>query len=134
MGQDDLPARLRTSAVRRAAAEIAAASGLRTGLVDGETASADLARVQLADRRLSLFVRAHLDERKSARPAGHLVAHDCYGFDGTCPRKQLLEIALSHVVRQVANIQLPTHNLDSSVAIATFVSIERDARWMSSRS
>src|SRR5262249_17101024 len=88
----------------------ATAGGFRPGFIDGETASADLARVQFTNRGLCLFVGAHLDECKPARTASHLIAHDGHRLDRPRPREQLLELGLSNFVRQISDRQLPTHN------------------------
>src|SRR5262245_878282 len=129
-----LPARLRAPTVRVAAAKAATARGLRTSFVDGEAAAADLTRVQFANRGLRLFVCAHLDERKPARTPGHLVAHHGYRFNGSCAREQFLQLGLSNFVRQIPDIQLPTHRQRLLSAITTFPSIGLDVGGMSSRS
>ena len=90
-------------------AETAAAGRLRTGLVDGETAAADLARVQLPDRGLRLFVVAHFDERKATGAPGCLIPHHRDGFDRSRAREQLLQLRFADFVRQISNLQLSTH-------------------------
>jgi len=104
-----LPTRLGSAAMRLAAA-VTAALRLRTGLVDGETSPAELKGIQLVDGLLSFLVGAHLNECKTARAAGRLVAHDIYRLDRSGASEQLVELGLSDFVRQVSHIQLPTHD------------------------
>src|SRR5205814_4262342 len=82
-----LPARFRPSPIRLAASESAATGGLRTGLVDGQTAAAHLRGVQFADCGLRLFVAAHLDERKATRASRRLIAHHGDRFDRSRARE-----------------------------------------------
>src|SRR5262245_13516446 len=104
-----LPAWFRTSSLRVAAEPAATSLRLRPRLVDGQIAAADLGGVQLIDRRLCSFVRTHLDERKPARASCRLIAHDRDRFDRSDTGEDLLQFGLSDLVRQVSDIQLPTH-------------------------
>src|SRR5436190_6383348 len=74
-----LPARFGPAAARVAATVVPTAAarvfGFGPCLVDREAAAAHLMLVQLGDGFLSLFVRAHLHERESARAAGGHIAH-----------------------------------------------------------
>src|SRR5262245_51302326 len=87
----------------------AAAGRLWTGLVHGEASPAKLRAVERRDRVLRLVVGAHFDERKSARAAGGLIAHDGHRVHGPGLAEQVLQLGLTDFVRQVSNIQLPTH-------------------------
>src|SRR5437899_5215864 len=89
-----LPARFGSATARGVAAEAAAASvrRLRTRFVDGEAATADLVRVQLGDRPLRLFLRAHFDECEPACPPGGHVAHHFHRFARSRAREKLLEL------------------------------------------
>src|SRR5262245_7383674 len=104
----ELPAPLGAS-TGVAAAEPAASRRVRTGFVHGQTASADWVPVQLADRFLRLFISAHLDEPKPTRASGCLIAHHRNRFDGSGASEQLLELGLPNFVREISDIQLPTH-------------------------
>src|SRR5262245_44446189 len=110
-----LPARFSTT--RPAAVTSAAAAlGLGASLVDGEVSATNRRPVEGGDRVLRLLVRTHFDEAKSARAAGRLIAHDVHRLHGPGPREQLLQLVFTDFVRQVADIQLPTHGMTSSVA------------------
>src|SRR5262249_51466013 len=55
--------------------------------------------------------RAHFHEREPAgAPRGH-IAHHFHRFDSSRAREQLLELCFSRFVREVSDIQLPTHEL-----------------------
>src|SRR5262245_36907370 len=113
-----LPARFPATA---AAPEAATTGGrLGSGLIDGQASAADLGSVQRRDRLLRLVVRAHLDEREAARTAGHLIPHDGHRLDRARPPEQLLQLAFTRFVRQIADVQLPTHDLYSPCRGATF--------------
>src|SRR5262249_2809163 len=137
-----LPARLRAATTCVTATEATRMLGLRPRFVDGEASPAELIGVQLGDGFLRLLVRAHFHEREPARaPRGH-IAHHCNRFDGSRPREQLLELCFSRFVGEVSDIQLPTHETDSSVADATIGTVSRCTRpnhpkqmrgWISSR-
>src|SRR6185295_4748576 len=62
------------------------------------------------DRGLCVSFRLHLHEGKPACAAGHLVAHDVDGVDGTDRLKQLFETTLISVEGKIANKQLTTHD------------------------
>src|SRR5262249_20001152 len=81
------------------------------GLVSRQDSAAHLCSVQRGDRVLRLLVRAHFHEREPARTARHLIAHHRHRFDGSRAREQLLELRFSRFVREVSDIQLPTHEL-----------------------
>jgi hypothetical protein len=110
-----LPARLataaaattaRTTGTARAtptATTTSAAFGARTRLVHRQRPTFELALIQAIDCALRVVIRPHLDERKSARTARGLVAHDANRFHGAKGCKQLLELGLSRRVGQVAN-------------------------------
>src|SRR5262249_9734171 len=81
-------------------------------------------------------------EGKPAGSAGGHIAHHVNRFDGSRAREQLLELSFSRFVREVSDIQLPTHEPDSSVADATIGTVSRCTRprhpkqmpgWISSR-
>src|SRR4029077_80394 len=91
------------------AAESARTLRLRTRLVHGQTAAAQLEIVQLVDRLLRFFVRAHLHEREAARPAGGHVAHDLHGFDRARAGEQVLKVGFTGFVRKVPNVKSSTH-------------------------
>src|ERR687891_1930112 len=84
---------------------------LRPRLVDGEAAAAQLIIIQLGDGRSRFLVCAHFHERESTRPPGGHVAHDSDRFDGPGATEELLELCFSRFVREVSDIQLPTHTL-----------------------
>src|SRR5262249_8935250 len=106
-----LPARLRAATTCVTATEATRMLGLRPRLVDGEASPAELIGVQLGDGFLRLLVRAHFHEREPAgAPRGH-IAHHCNRFYGSRAREQLLELRFSRFVREVSDIQLPTHQL-----------------------
>src|SRR2546425_550675 len=75
--------------------------------------------VQLGDRLLGFFIRAHLHECESAGTARGHVAHPLHRLDVAGLRKQLLQLGLAGFVRKISNIQLTTHESNSSVASAT---------------
>src|SRR4051812_42018348 len=112
-----LPARFAVAAARAAAiAAVAAAAAesaraLRLGarFVDGQTAAAQLIVVQLGDRLLRLFIRAHFHERKAARAPGCHVAHHLHRFHGAGAGEQILQIVLPGFVRKVSHVKSATH-------------------------
>src|SRR3954470_17079223 len=157
----DLPARFRAPTIRTTAAEAAAtaaaACGLGTRFVDGEASPANLAGVQIADRGLCLFVGgelcpanlagvqiadrglclfvgAHFYECESTRAASRLIAHDRDRFNRPGACEQLLQLCFADLVGEISDVQLPTHNTDSSVADATLPGTGSGPGWMSSRS
>src|SRR5262245_27274102 len=96
--------------------ETAAARGLWTGLAHGEVSAANLRPIQRGDGVLRLFIRAHFDEGKSACATGCLIAHDVHRLHRPGPREQVLQVRFTDLVRQVSDVQLPTHDMNSSVA------------------
>jgi hypothetical protein len=70
-----LPARFPPTVAAAAETAAAAASRLRTGLIDGEISAANLRSVERGDRLLRFLVRAHFNEPESASASGHLIAH-----------------------------------------------------------
>src|SRR3954469_17439582 len=134
----DLPARFRAPTIRTTAAEAAAtaaaACSLGTRFVDREASPANLAGVQIANRGLGLFVGAHFYECESTRAASRLIAHhgDRFNRPGAC--EQLLQLCFADLVGEISDVQLPTHNTDSSVADATLPGTGSGPGWMSSRS
>jgi hypothetical protein len=85
----ELPARLAPAAATTAATEVASAEAaarpatatawhLRPSFVDGQTPSAELAVMELLDRRASGLVRAHLDEGEAAGATRGLIAHHAH--------------------------------------------------------
>jgi len=99
-----------------AAAETATTGGLRTGLIHTEAAPTDLTLVQISDGGFRPLVGTHFDERKSARTAGRLVAHDPDRVHRRDAREELLQFGLSDLVRQISNVKLP-HRSTPSAAI-----------------
>src|SRR5690349_5451743 len=110
-----LPARLRP-ATRSAATRTAARRHLRARFVHREATASELIGVQLVDGLLGIRVRSHLDEAETAGAPGYHVPHDGDLFNGTCAREQLLQLRFTRFVREIPNIQLATHNTDSSAA------------------
>src|SRR5450759_1689005 len=97
------------AAVEPAAVEPAGALRLRPGLVDRQGATAQGILIELRGRLLRFFVCRHLDEREAARTAGCHVAHDTDRFNRSRLAEQFLQLRLSNLVRQVPDVQLPTH-------------------------
>src|SRR5262245_8957015 len=98
-------------AAAAAAARLAAAAavGLGPGLVDRQLAAARLLAVQGGDGRLGLLVRLHLDEPEPLGPAG-VPVHDHLGrLDRAVGGEHLLQVAVGHVVVEVPDVQLLTH-------------------------
>src|SRR5262245_33177264 len=107
-----LPARLAArSAASAAAGPTAATAAARLGprFVHGNLPAVQIGLVQRLDRRLSGFLRLHLDERESSRPAGHLIAHDVDRVDRSDRREDLLEPVLVRTERKVADEQFTPH-------------------------
>jgi hypothetical protein len=103
-----------------AAATAAAAKGapaaffLRTSFVDGESAAAEVDAVQLLDRGLGLFRRAHGDERETAGAAGHLVHGDVHISHGTELAKSRAQLVFRRVERHIADVEFRiTHSMIS---------------------
>src|SRR5438094_70501 len=104
-----LPAWFRPPPMRRSIPEAAASGGFRARFVDGETTTAQLRLVQLADRGLRLRIGAHFHEREAARASCRLIAHHRHRFDGSGPREHLVQLSFADFVRQISDVQLPTH-------------------------
>jgi hypothetical protein len=119
------PATATTSAA--AAFAKAAGAGLtRTRFVDGEWAAAQISTMQLIDGALRALGRAHLDKRKAARPAGHLIAHDAHGLDGVDLPKQVLQRLFVGIVGQIADIQLTVSHGHSSSRTGETLALDWD--------
>src|SRR5262245_26657241 len=94
----------------------AASRGFRTCFVDGETPSAKLATVELADGALRLFISAHLDEPKAARASCHLIAHHGDRFNRSRTCEQSLQLRFAHFVGQISDVQLSTHKHETPLS------------------
>jgi hypothetical protein len=70
----------------------AAAVFARAGFVHGEGAAVVLLAIKPGDRRLGLFIGAHLDETESLAAAGVAVVDDLGGNDLAVCSEQLLEL------------------------------------------
>jgi hypothetical protein len=111
--QSELPSRLATLAATTAAAPTvtaatAAAAAKPTTLrararfVDIDRATVQLVTVELL-YGLSRSVAVHLDERESARAASIPVGYDCSRLYLSGLRKQIGQLILCRLVRQVSN-------------------------------
>ena len=56
-------------------------------------------------------LKKQLAERPATYLLGALDILPLFGFDGSCPAKQLLQLRFSGFVGQVSHVQLPTHEL-----------------------
>src|SRR5215203_3398785 len=111
-----LSASIATAAATAAAAaaatstEAATAAGrLRTRLIHCQVAAAKLRIVQLVDRVLRVFLRHHLDERKSARPPGGHVANDVHRFDLSDTAEQIVQLLFARREGEVADVEFSSH-------------------------
>src|SRR5437868_8633289 len=114
--RSDLPARFAAAtraaaiaAVAAAAAETARALRLRPRFIHRQAASAELMIVQLGDRFLRFFIRAHLHECEAARAPGGHIAHHLHRLDGAGLREQVLKIGFPGFVRKVSHVKSATH-------------------------
>src|SRR5262249_17254350 len=81
-----------------------------SGLVDGECSPVDLPAVQGVQGRLGLLARVQLDEAEGLGAARVPVLDDLGRLDGAVRRKQVFQIAVGHAIRQVADVQLLSHD------------------------
>jgi hypothetical protein len=95
--------------VTTAAESTAAALGLRTRLVNGESSPAELIVIERGDGILRIFVRGHLDEREAARLAGGLVAHHIDGVDRPGASEERPEVLFGRLKRQVSDVKFSSH-------------------------
>src|SRR5262245_31962613 len=108
------PAASRTAASPPRAATTATGSAraalwLRPRLVDDEIAVAEETSVQHLNGLGRFFLGGHLDESESSRPARELIRHDANGFDSPGLGKQLPQIFLCGLEREIADEQLCWH-------------------------
>src|SRR5262249_53269812 len=89
-----------------AAATAAGAGFAGLGFVHGQIPAAMLTAVESLDGRLRLGVGVHLDKPEPLRPVRVPVDDDLGTLHRPERRKQGLEVGLSHVVGQVAYVQL----------------------------
>src|SRR5258705_571863 len=68
----------------------------RTRLIDRQRAPLKIFLVKHGNRLIRVLLRAHLDERKTARPASRPVLHDVDCHDGACLCEVVLQIVLGH--------------------------------------
>src|SRR5262249_17423987 len=81
----------------------------RLGLVHRQRPTVHLLAVEGGDGRLSLLVRLHLDEGEALRLAGVAVRDDLGGLHRAVLAEQLLQVAGSDRVGQVADVQFSAH-------------------------
>src|SRR5207302_9320563 len=91
------------------AAALAAAFGLRSGLVDGQGAAVHLFAVEGGDGGLGLLVAAHLHEAEALGAAGVPVHDHLRRLHRPVRREHLLERAVGNPVSEVAHVQLLAH-------------------------
>src|SRR5205085_8173066 len=91
------------------AAEAARALLHGTRLVDHDAAAAHGLAVHAADGCLRLGVAAHFDEPEALGAAGLAFHHDLGARDLAELAEGLFEIAVTHLVRQVAYVQFVAH-------------------------
>jgi hypothetical protein len=92
-------------------ATLTAASLLsRPGFADGERSPVVLLTIQGGNGRSNLFLGIHLDKAEALR-APRIPIHDDLGrLNRTMRFTQLLQIAVGHAIRQVADVQFLTHD------------------------
>jgi hypothetical protein len=98
-----------TAATTTTAATGAGAIFAGLGHINGKGSAGMILAVQRGNSRLCLGFRSHLDESKAFGAAGIAVSDHFGGLDGTMCLKQRLQIGASHVIAQIANIQLAAH-------------------------
>jgi len=81
-----------------------------SGFVDGERTPVDLLAVQGGNGCLGLLTTAHFDETETFRAACVPVHDDLGRLHRTVRGKQVLQIAVGHVIRQIADVQFLSHN------------------------
>src|SRR5262249_43159095 len=100
-------------AAAAAATPTPAAFSLRPGLVDRQGAAVDLRPVEGGDRGLRLLVALHLDEAEPLGSAG-VAVHDHLGrHDGAVRLEDLGQVAVAHLVAEVADVQFLRHPFHS---------------------
>src|SRR4030095_12082695 len=78
-----------------------------------ERSSVQFLPVEGLDGSLSLFVRGHLNKRKTARLSRVPVGHQTYRRYRPGLRKELFQILLSCLEGQVSNVQFRSHGFSS---------------------
>jgi hypothetical protein len=103
------------AATASAAAAIATTTAAATAFftwacfVDGQGAAVVFLAIERFNRRLGLFIAAHLDETKALAAARFTVVDDLGGRHRPMSPKQLFQLGTVHTVRQIPYIQLLTH-------------------------
>jgi len=102
----------------------------RLRLVDGEASASELMLVELRNSTTCALIVVHLDERESSCLSGGTIANNIDGGDGASSLEERLKIGLVGFVRQVADVQLGTHELLLHLEDANRSDgrLERDAR------
>src|SRR5438445_659946 len=97
------------SALTTAARNSVAALLARACFIDRQGSTVDLVPVEGRDRGLRLIAIVHLDKAKAFRAAGIPIHDDLGRLHRTVRHKQILQIAVGHLIGQVADIQLLGH-------------------------
>ena len=96
-------------ATTAAATEAARTLFTRTRLVDDDRATVERLAVHAVDGCLGFRIRAHLDEAEALRAPRVAVHHDLGRRDRAVLREGLLEVIVTDVVRQVADVKFVAH-------------------------
>jgi hypothetical protein len=83
---------------------------LSSAFVNGERTPVDFLAVQGGNGCLGLLTTSHLDEAETFRPARVPVHDDLGRLNRSVRVKQVLQIAVGHAIRQVADVQRFSHN------------------------
>ncbi len=85
----------------------------RTGFVHGDRAAAQGLAVHAGDRGLGFSIVAHFDETEAFGAAGFAFHHDFGAVDRAEFGKRLLQVFVTHGVRQVADVKFVAHKSSS---------------------
>ena len=98
-----------TAAGTTTAAATTTAALLRAGLVYRQVTALEILAVERGDGSLRLLIAAHLDEAEALGTPGIAIGDHLRRHHRAVRGKHLLQVALVHVVAQVADVKLLTH-------------------------
>jgi hypothetical protein len=101
------------TATSAATTEVTTTDWLRSRLVHDQRAAIELVLMQFVDRLLCVVIGGHFHERKPARAASCLIAHDTDVVDGSRTAEQLREFFVGALIREVAHVQSAAHRCET---------------------